>query len=115
MQSASIQSTTCYSSQNAPHSRAFFIYSGSVGTYSSTYTVITGASADYPLKHKARLSMHTDVPSPLASTDTVISFTQTLSAEQIVTSVAILSAVAFYSLGRLARSITVPSASDNVA
>jgi hypothetical protein len=47
------------------------------------------------LKHKARVSIQTEVPSSLASAEIETSFTHVASAEQIVTSVPILSAVSF--------------------
>lgn len=48
--------------------------------------------------------MHTEA-SPLASAEIEISFTHAPSAEQIVTSAPVLSAVSLFSLGRLPRRI----------
>jgi hypothetical protein len=57
MQSESIQSTTCYSSQKAPQGRASFKTAGSGGSYKTSAGGGIGVSAYYPLKYKARMSM----------------------------------------------------------
>lgn len=95
IQSESIQRISSYSSQNAPHETGVASWGVASSSHSGSAGGGTGLSAGDPLKHKARVSMHTEVPSSLASAETETSFTHVASAEQIVTSEPILSAVAF--------------------
>jgi len=95
IQSESIQRISSYSSQNAPHETGVASWGVVSSIHSGSGRGPIGLSAGDPLKHKARMSIHTELPSSLASVGTERSFTHIASAEQIVTSEPILSATSF--------------------
>lgn len=95
IQSESIQRISSQYSQNAPHERGVASWGIASSSHSGSAAGKNKLSVGDPLKYKARMSIYTELPSSLGSVETEISFTQTASAEQIVTSEPILSANSF--------------------